>query len=87
MDATKADIVKYAHLIAKLAYDDDFRETFKENPREVLQGMGFVGVEKFPEKCVLLSKERLQEEYQNRLHTIAFGKHEPGWSVLCSTSA
>lgn len=87
MDADNADIIKYAHLIARLAYEDTFRETFKENPKKVLEEMGIGGVDDFPEGvCKLPSKEDLQKEYQNRLRVLLIGVHNPSWTVLCEGS-
>ncbi|HEX3480307.1 MAG TPA: hypothetical protein VHT91_35055 [Kofleriaceae bacterium] len=84
MYADNAKIFKYAHLIARLAYEDEFRETFTKDPNKVLEEMG-IGSVNFPpgKACKLPSKELLQQQYQDRLSTLSLSVHEPSWAVLC----
>ena len=82
------DIVKYAHLIARLAYEDDFRQRFIADPKATLTEIGIVDLEDKdcppPELLAsrLASKETLQKEYEDRLLRIAIQRNTPAYSLL-----
>lgn len=85
------DIIKYAHLVAKLAYDDKFRDDFSKAPEQVLKNMG-IDTSNFSKddyplpigRCPLADKAILQREYEDRLSAI-FQKQTPSCFILdCS---
>jgi hypothetical protein len=76
------DIAKYANLLAKLAYEDDFRQRFTADPRGTLVAMGINDPEHLPDKVVLPPKETLQKEYEDRLLRIAIRPSMPMAGLL-----
>ena len=76
------ELFKYAHLVSRLAYEDDFRESFTKDPRGVLTALG-ISLDGFPsEPCKLPSKEYLQQQYEAVLRNLTLEVHSPGWSAL-----
>lgn len=80
------DIIKFAHLIAKLAYDDDFRASFSADPRKVLEEMG-IALDAFSlpapgEPFTLASKEILQKEYEDRLAGMISPSSGPHYALI-----
>lgn len=80
------DIIKFAHLIARLAYEDAFRDAFSADPRKVLEQMGIpldaMSLPKPGESFKLASKEVLQKEYKDRLSSIAQSNSTPGYALI-----
>jgi hypothetical protein len=76
------DIAKYAHLLAKLAYEDDFRARFTADPQGVLAAMGIEDAKYLPDEVVLPAKEILQKEYEERLIRIAIRPSMPMAGLL-----
>ena len=76
------DIAKYATLLAKLAYEDDFRHSFTADPRGTLAAMGIADAEHLPDEVVLPAKEILQKEYEDRLVRIAIRPTMPMAGLL-----
>ncbi|HWN66766.1 MAG TPA: hypothetical protein VNM90_03950 [Haliangium sp.] len=76
------DITKYANLLAKLAYEDDFRQRFTADPRGTLAAMGIVDPKDLPDQVVLAPKEILQKEYEDRLLRIAVRPSMPMAGLL-----
>lgn len=76
------DIAKYATLLAKLAYEDDFRDRFTADPQGTLAAMGIVDAKHLPDQVVLPAKEILQKEYEDRLIRIAIRPTMPMTGLL-----
>ena len=78
------DIAKYAHLLAKLAYEDDFRQRFSADPVKALADVGIVDPKdpNLSKPVVLASKETLQKEYEERLIKIAIQATMPMAGLL-----
>lgn len=75
---SQIDIVKYADLLARLAYDDDFRARFEADPRAVLKTEMGIDLDPGATPIKLPPKEVLQTEYRKRLSAVTSG---PDWPM------
>jgi len=73
------DIIKFAHLLARLAYEDDFRQRFVTAPAQALADMGIdPETARLPAPPFELpSKERLQKEHELLLQRFAKETTQP----------